>query len=374
MISPMCQYTAADGVASDYHLAHYGRFALGGAGLVILEATAVVPEGRITHGDLGIWSDDQVAPLARIASFLKSQGAAAGLQLAHAGRKASMQRPWFGNGPLGADDLARGDQPWEVVAPSAIAMDEGWLLPGAMSLEAIADLTAAFVAGAVHAERAGFDAIEIHCAHGYLLHAFLSPLSNTREDGYGGDRNRRMRLPLEIARAVRDAWPAGKPLFVRVSAVDGLDGGIAIDDTLALAAALKEVGVDVLDCSSGGLAGSATAARITRDYGFQVGYADAIRRRTGLATMAVGLLTDPRHAEQVVADGSADLLAIGREALADPNWALHAEAALAAAPADAAFASWPKQSGWWLERRARELARLGPWRDKNATQAEGTGA
>lgn len=361
VISPMCQYSASEGFTTDYHLVHYGRFALGGAGLVFVEATAVVPEGRITHGDVGLWSDDHIDGLARIAAFLKDQGAAAGIQLAHAGRKASTQRPWFGNGPLGDEDVARGDRAWDVVAPSALPMAEGWLMPKALSREAIAQLTADFAMAARRADRAGFDMIELHAAHGYLLHSFLSPLSNRRDDEYGGDRARRMRLPLEIATAIREVLPAGKPISVRVSAVDGLEGGLTLDDTVAFAAALKERGIDVVDCSSGGLAGSATAARVTRDYGFQVGFAEEVKRQTGIATMAVGLVVDPRHAEAIVAEGRADFVAIGRQALVDPNWPLHAEAALGAAEAARPFESWPVQSGWWLERRARELARLGPW-------------
>jgi 2,4-dienoyl-CoA reductase-like NADH-dependent reductase (Old Yellow Enzyme family) len=321
----------------------------------------VVPEGRITHGDVGLWSDDHIAGLARIAAFVKGQGAAAGVQLAHAGRKASMQRPWFGNGPLGPDDLARGDQPWEIVAASAIPLDEGWLMPKALSRPELTQLVADFAIAARRADRAGFDAIELHCAHGYLLHSFLSPLTNRRDDEYGGDRAGRMRLPLEIASAVREAWPSDKPISVRVSSIDGLEGGLTLDDTVAFAAALKECGIDVVDCSSGGLAGSATAARVTRDYGFQVGFAEEVKRQTGIATMAVGLVVDPHQAEAIVAEGRADFVAIGREALADPNWPLHAEAALGAVEAERPFESWPQQSGWWLERRARELARLGPW-------------
>ncbi|RVU14006.1 NADH:flavin oxidoreductase/NADH oxidase [Methylobacterium oryzihabitans] len=353
VVPPMCQYSAEDGVAGDYHLVHYGRFALGGAGLVILEATAVVPEGRITHGDLGLWSEAHGEALARIARFLKAQGAAAGVQLGHAGRKASMQRPWYGNGPLGPEDLARGDAPWEIVAPSPVAMDEGWLVPAELTPAAMAALTGAFAAAAGRAERSGFDVIELHCAHGYLLHSFLSPLTNHRTDGYGGDRAGRMRLPLEIARALRAAWPADKPLFVRVSAVDGIEGGLTLDDTLAFARELEGIGVDVLDCSSGGLAGSATAARVRRDYGFQVGFAEAVKRETGIAAMAVGLIVDPAQAETIVAEGRADLVAVGREALADPNWALRGTGG---------YAAWPQQAGWWLERRAGDIERLGPWR------------
>jgi 2,4-dienoyl-CoA reductase-like NADH-dependent reductase (Old Yellow Enzyme family) len=240
-------------------------------------------------------------------------------------------------------------------------MSEGWLMPKALSRQEIAQLTADFAMAARRADRAGFDMIELHAAHGYLLHSFLSPLSNQRDDEYGGDRARRMRLPLEIATAIREAFPADKPISVRVSSVDGLDGGLTLDDTVAFAMALKERGIDVIDCSSGGLGGSATNARITRDYGFQVGFAEHVKRETGMATMAVGLVVDPRQAEAVVAEGRADLVAIGREALVDPNWPLHAEASLGAAEAARPFESWPVQSGWWLERRARELARLGPW-------------
>ncbi|UHC17394.1 NADH:flavin oxidoreductase/NADH oxidase [Methylobacterium currus] len=361
VIPPMCQYSARDGMAGDYHLVHYGRFALGGAGLVILEATAVVPEGRITHGDLGIWSDAHGAALARVAGFLKAQGSAAGLQLAHAGRKASMQRPWEGNGPLSGEEIARGESPWPIVAPSPIPLDEGWLTPAELSPADLDALTEAFVAAAQRADAAGFDVIELHAAHGYLLHSFLSPLTNRRDDAFGGDRSGRMRFPLTVARALRAAWPAAKPLFVRVSAVDGLEGGLTLDDTLAFADELRALGVDMLDCSSGGLAGSATAARIRRDYGFQVGFAEAVRRETGLATMAVGLIVDPRQAAAIVAEGRADLVAVGREALADPNWALRARRALGGAD-EPGFEAWPQQAGWWLERRERDIARLGPWR------------
>ncbi len=361
VIPPMCQYSAAGGMAGDYHLVHYGRLALGGAGLVILEATAVVPEGRITHGDLGIWSDAHGAALARIAAFLKAHGAAAGVQLAHAGRKASMQRPWEGNGPLSAEEIARGEAPWPIVAPSAVPLDEGWLMPAELSGDDLDALTEAFVAAARRAEAAGFDVIELHAAHGYLLHTFLSPLTNRREDEFGGDRTGRMRFPLRVARALREAWPSGKPLFVRVSAVDGLEGGITLDDTLAFAGELRALGVDVLDCSSGGLAGSATAARIRRDYGFQVGFAEAVKRETGLATMAVGLIVDPRQADAIVAEGRADLVAVGREALADPNWAVRASRVLDGTQ-EPGFEAWPQQAGWWLERREKDIARLGPWR------------
>jgi 2,4-dienoyl-CoA reductase-like NADH-dependent reductase (Old Yellow Enzyme family) len=357
IISPMCQYSADEGLANDWHFVHLGRFALGGAGIVMVEATAVTKEGRITHGDMGVWSDAHVAPLARIAAFLRANGAVPAIQLAHAGRKASMQRPWFGNGPLNAGDFLRGDTPWDIVAPSALALDEGWLLPSELTGDALDELREDWRAAAERAIKAGFDILEVHMAHGYLLHSFLSPLSNKRSDKYGGDRAGRMRFPLEVADTVRAAWPADKPLFVRISSVDGLDGGWTIEDSIAFARELKARGVDVIDCSSGGLTGSATAARIPRGYGFQLPFAARIRAEAEIATMAVGLIVHPQQAEDAVADGAADLIAIGREAMFDPNWPLHAEMALGAREGEL-YGSWPKQAGWWLERREPGLRKL----------------
>ncbi len=345
VISPMCQYSAVEGVANDWHVVQYGRFAVGGAGLVFTEATAVAPEGRITHGDLGLWSEEQVAPLARVVSFLHEQGAAAGIQLGHAGRKASMQRPWHGNGPLNADDAARGDLPWEIVAPTALPIGEGWLVPRALDEAGILRVRDAFVETAERALRAGFDAIELHMAHGYLLHQFLSPLTNRRNDAWGGDAEGRMRLPLEVARGVRGVWPADRPLFARISAVDGAEGGLELEDQVAFARRLGEAGVDVVDCSSGGIAGSATAAKgPPRTYGFQLSFAARIRAEAGVATMAVGLIVDPRQAEAALQAGKADLIAIGRQALEDPNWPQRAAAALGDSTPD--YASAPPQHGW----------------------------
>lgn len=361
VISPMCQYSAQDGVANDWHLVHLGKFAQGGAGIVMTEAVAVTAAGRITHGDLGLWHDGQLEPLRRISAFLRANGATPAIQLAHAGRKASMQRPWFGNAALTAEDVARGDRPWDIVAPSAIPMDEGWLMPHELSGPELEALREDWRLAARRADAAGFDVIEIHCAHGYLLHEFLSPLSNHRSDAYGGDRARRMAYPLSIIEAVRTAWPDDKPLFVRISSVDGIEGGLELIDSVAFAREAKARGADVIDCSSGGLMGSATAARIPRGYGFQVPFADAVRRDAGVATMAVGLILHPRQAEDVLASGAADLVAIGREALFDPNWPLHAELALGNAKGeigDGTFASWPKQYGWWLERREPGLRRM----------------
>jgi 2,4-dienoyl-CoA reductase-like NADH-dependent reductase (Old Yellow Enzyme family) len=352
VISPLCQYSAADGMANDWHFAHLARFALGGAGAVFVEATAVHRDGRITHGDMGLWSDAHIAPLQRIADFLRAQGAMPAIQLGHAGRKASMQRPWHGNGPLDGTDHARGEEVWRIVAPSAVAMDEGWLTPVELSLAEMADLREHFRRAALRAAEAGFAAV----AHGYLLHSFLSPLSNRRNDAYGVDRAGRMRFPLEIAETVRAAWPKDRPMFFRVSSVDGIDGGWTLDDTVALARELKARDVDVIDCSSGGIAGSATAARIARHPGFQVPFAERIKRDTGIKTMAVGLILEPQQAEAVLQHGQADLIAIGRQALYDPNWPLHAERALMGDAAD--FERWPVQAGWWLERRERGLRAL----------------
>jgi 2,4-dienoyl-CoA reductase-like NADH-dependent reductase (Old Yellow Enzyme family) len=354
VISPMCQYSAVDGHASDWHLVHLGRFALGGAAMVFTEATAVEARGRITHGDLGLWSDEQVPGLRRIATFLREHGSVPAIQLAHAGRKASMQRPWHGNGPLDEHDRARGDLPWQIVAPSALPLDEGWLTPHELSVAEIGALQQSWRAAALRALEAGFEALELHSAHGYLGHEFLSPLSNRRSDGYGGDLAGRMRFTLELAETVRAAWPADKPLFARISSVDGLDGGWAIEDSVVLARELAAREVDVIDCSSGGLAGSATAARIKRGPGFQVPYAERVRREAGVKTMAVGLILQPAQADAILEAGQADLIAIGREALYDPSWALHAEGALGV---QGEFESWPVQAGWWLERRRRTMAR-----------------
>jgi 2,4-dienoyl-CoA reductase-like NADH-dependent reductase (Old Yellow Enzyme family) len=361
VIAPMCTYSATDGVASDFHLVHLGRYALGGAGLVFVEATAVQPEGRITHGDLGLWHDGQVEPLARIARFLKAHGATPAIQIAHAGRKASMQRPWQGNGPMDASDRARGEQPWPVIAPTAMAVEPGWLMPREMSEGDIAALKRDFRAAAERALKAGFEVLEMHNAHGYLLHSFLSPITNQRTDAYGGDRAGRMRLPLEVATLLREAWPQHLPLFVRISSVDAVENGWSIDDSVAYAKALKAIGVDVIDCSSGGITTSPTASAVPRDYGFQLPYAKAVREGAGIATMAVGLIVDAHQAERALEDGSADLTAIARQALEDPNWPAKALTALQAdTPALARYTHWLEPYGWWLARRAKLIDRLGP--------------
>ena len=351
VVSPMCQYSAIDGMAQDWHFAHLGQFAMGGFGLVFTEATAVVAEGRITHGDLGLWSDDHIAPIQHAVAFVKSMGAAAGMQLAHAGRKASMQRPWFGNAAVGADDAARGDLPWPIVGPVAVPHMDGWLVPEALDHAGIRCIVDAFRAAALRAQRAGLDVIEIHGAHGYLISSFMSPISNTRQDEYGGDLQRRMRFGLEITRAVREVWPASKPLFYRTSSIDGIDGGVTLDDTVALARELKAIGVDVIDCSAGGLVG----ARFDLKPGYMVPFAARVRAEADIATQAVGLVLTAAQAEQIVARGDADLVALGREALLDPHWAGRAAVEL---DGEAGWKLWPAQYGWWLERRAQLLRDL----------------
>jgi 2,4-dienoyl-CoA reductase-like NADH-dependent reductase (Old Yellow Enzyme family) len=359
VLSPMCQYSAVDGKVGDWHLVHLGKFAQGGAGIVFVEATAVEARGRITHGDVGLWSDEHTPGLARIAAFLKKEGALPAIQLAHAGRKASMARPWYGNGPLTEADRKRGDLQWGTVGPSPEPVAEGWQAPAQADEAELARVRDAFVAAARRADAAGFDVVEVHSAHGYLLHSFLSPISNHRADRYGGSLENRMRYPLEVVAAVRAAWPRGKPLFVRLSSIDDVEGGWSVEDTVRLASELARAGVDVVDCSSGGIAGSATAATKTflrRTPGFQVPFAARVRREAGLKTMAVGLILEARQAEAVLQEGSADLVAVGREALFDPHWPLHAALELGADPD---FAQWPQQYGWWLTRREAGLHKEG---------------
>lgn len=351
VISPMCQYSAHDGHLDDFHLVHLGRFAIGGAGIVFTEATAVQKRGRISHGCPGLWTDSQISGHARVAQFVQRSGAVPAIQLGHAGRKGGMQRPWFGNGPLNEADFERGDMPWTPVGPSGIPVADGWPVPHELTLDDIAALVEDYVAATRRAVEAGYKIIEIHGAHGYLIHSFLSPLSNKRTDAYGGDLQNRMRLALDVAKAVRAAMPDDIPLFFRTSAVDGTPEGWSLDDTVALARELRQVGVDVMDCSSSGIAGAATASgNQKRQPGFQVPYAARVREQADMATMAVGLITHPVQAESILSEGKADLIAIAREALVNPMWALHAARDLGY---DTDFATWPEQSGWWLAGRQR---------------------
>jgi 2,4-dienoyl-CoA reductase-like NADH-dependent reductase (Old Yellow Enzyme family) len=326
----MCQYSAIDGLANDWHLVHLGSRATGGAGLVLAEATAVLTEGRITNGCLGLWSDEQIAPLKRITRFIKTQGAAAGIQLAHAGRKASCHLPWHGAQPI-APTEATG---WQTMAPSAVPYRHTDPIPKAMTVSDIEHLTNAFESAAIRALEAGFDTIEIHAAHGYLLNQFLSPLSNLRTDDYGGSFENRIRLLCRVAERVRSVWPTHLPLWVRISATEWANGGWTLDDSIALAVVLKELGVDLIDCSSGG---NAHHQRIDVEQGYQVPFASAIRRQAQLATGAVGLITTAEQANEIIAEGHADVVLLARQLLRDPYFPLHAARQLAAE------ITWPNQ-------------------------------
>ena len=357
VVSPMCQYSAKDGFIDDWHLVHLGKFAQGGAGVVFVEATAVEKRGRITHGDTGIWDDAHIAGLSRIASFIKGQNSIPALQLAHAGRKSSMARPWYGNGPLTQADFDRGDKAWSIVAPTDAPIDAEWIRPRAFAKGDFQSVLTAFREAVRRARAAGFEILEVHAAHGYLLHTFLSPLSNSRTDEYGGSLANRMRFPLEVIAEVRNDW--SKPLFVRISSIDDVEGGWSLDDSVAFARQLEDLGVDVIDCSSGGIAGSATAATkmvVKRVPGFQIPFSSHLKDKAGVRTMAVGLILTAQQAEEALQAGHADLIAVGREALYDPNWPLHAAQALGADPD---FAQWPRQYGWWLTRREGLLRKLG---------------
>lgn len=328
-IPPMCQYSARDGLASDWHFVHYGSRAVGGAGLMILEATAVAPEGRISPGDLGLWDDGQVEPLARIARFAAAQGCVTAVQLAHAGRKAGVGLGWQAQGSL---SLAEGG--WESVAPSPVSFGDGHAVPRALDEAGIRQVVGQFKAGAVRAREAGFAAVEIHAAHGYLLHQFLSPLSNRRTDGYGGSFENRIRLVREVVDAVRAEWPGRLPLLIRLSATDWVEGGWSADETVELCRLLKGQGVDLVDVSSGGLV---PTAQIPAGPGFQTGFAARVRREAGLASAAVGLITSPAQADHIVRTGQADLVLLGREILRNPYWPL------AAAKTLGQPATWPNQ-------------------------------
>lgn len=322
-VAPMCQYSAQEGRATDWHLVHYGGLAQGGAGLVILEATAVSPEGRISPEDLGLWRDDQVEPLARVARFIKSQGAVPGIQLAHAGRKACTPAPW--RGASLTIPLEQGG--WEPVAPSARAFGPGWAQPRELTALELPSLVQAFAAAARRALAAGFEVIELHAAHGYLLHQFLSPLSNGRTDAYGGSLENRMRLACEVAAALRATIPEGLPLVVRLSATDWVEGGWDLPQSLELARCLKGLGVDLLDCSSGGLVPD---AKVPVAPGYQVPFAEALRHGADLPVGAVGLLTQAAQAEALLEQEQADLILLGRELLRDPRWPLRAAGELGA--------------------------------------------
>lgn len=338
-MAPMCQYLAQDGFADDWHLVHLGSRAVGGVALVVVEATAVARYGRITPGDLGIWSDEQIEPLKRIARFVELQGAVAGIQLAHAGRKASCDVPWRGGAGLTPE--AGG---WPVIGPSAIPFDEGSPVPTSLDETEIDRVIAAFATATERALAAGFRVIEVHAAHGYLLHQFLSPISNRRTDTYGGSLENRMRLTLRVAGAVRKKVPVELPVFVRISATDWADGGWDVEQSVVLASQLKELGIDLIDVSSGGLI---PRVRIPVGKGYQIPFARKIREEAGVLTGAVGLITEAQHANEIVTGGDADLVLLARELLREPYWALKAQQKLGLE------GSWPISYGYAIKRRAK---------------------
>ena len=329
-VSPMCQYSCEDGLATDWHLVHLGSRAVGGAALVIAEATAVLPEARISPQDLGIWSEAHIEPLARIAQFIHSQGSVAGIQIAHAGRKASTARPWDGAGKLTEQEGGWND----IVAPSAVAFAPNYPMPAAVTVERIASIVDAFGKAAQRALDAGFRVLEIHSAHGYFLHEFLSPLSNHRSDQYGGSFENRTRIVREVVNRVRQYWPERLPLFIRISATDWVEGGWDTDQAVELARSLRTLGVDLVDCSSGG---NIADAKIPMAPGYQVPFAERIRRDAGILTGAVGMITEAQQADEIIRRGRADIILLAREMLRDPYWPLHAAAQLGKQ------ISWPAQ-------------------------------
>ncbi len=316
VVSPMCQYSSKDGFASDWHLVHHGALARGGASLVFTEAIAVTPEARISPEDLGIWKEEHLDFLARIVRFVRSQGAVSGAQLAHAGRKASTYTPWNGHGKV---DPAHGG--WQVVGPSPATFAPDYPQPAALDEAGIKGVLAAFAAAAERALRADFSVVELHAAHGYLLHEFLSPLSNQRTDSYGGSFDGRVRLVREACRAVRSRWPERLPLFVRLSCTDWTEGGWTIEDSVALARLLKQDGADLIDCSSGG---NVSSAKIPVGPGYQTAFAERVRREAGVPTGALGMITSPHQAEHILRTGQADVVVMARELLRDPHWPLRA--------------------------------------------------
>ena len=320
MVSPMCQYSSEDGFATDWHLVHLGSRAVGGAALVMTEAAAVEARGRISPEDLGIYQDEHIEMLARITRFIREQGAVAGIQLAHAGRKASTYRPWSGSG-----EISVADGRWQTIAPSAERFAANYPLPTALSRQEIAEVVHSFQKAAQRSLAAGFEVIEVHAAHGYLFHEFLSPLSNHRDDEYGGELANRMRFLLETVDAIRQVWPEELPILVRLSASDWTEGGVTIADSVEVARTLKQHGVDLIDSSSGG---NVATARIPAKPGYQVPFAEQIRRDAGIATAAIGLITEPQQANEIIQSGQADMIALARELLRDPYWPLHAAHAL----------------------------------------------
>jgi 2,4-dienoyl-CoA reductase-like NADH-dependent reductase (Old Yellow Enzyme family) len=353
VLSPMLTYSATNGYTNDTHLAHLAKFAVGGAGLVMVESTKIDPRGCSTPRDLGLWKDEFVPGMRRIVELVKNYGAACGIQLGHSGRKARRSVPWEGRTPLRDHPGVDHGEPWELIGPSAIAHDEKYQSPRAMTQSDIAGIVDAWSQGARRAEQAGFDVLEIHGAHGYLIHQFLSAIANRRTDRYGGPLENRMRFAVEVVRGVRRHWPEHKPLVLRISAVD--ETGWTIEDSIALARKLSDNGVDVIDCSSGGMLDTRPANAAPICYGYQVQYAQAIRHGTGVKTMAVGMIVHADQAEAILQAGEADLVALGREYLVNPNWPLDAALKLGVA---APYAHLPPVFGYYLGSRQRSFAGL----------------
>ncbi len=356
MLSPMNQHRAHDGYADDGLLVHLGKFALGGFGIIMTEATAIEPRGRVAPGDLGIWSDDHVAGLRRVCDYVRSAGGTPGVQLAHSGRKGASQRPWQGFGPLNEHDAARGEPPWALISPTRESLGPGHVVPDQLSVEGINGVLQSYAAAAARADAAGFEVVEVHAGHGYLIASFLSPVINTRNDEYGGDFAGRIRFALKVANAVRSRWPRHKPLMFRLSSVDGHPEGWKIEDSIKLARELKNHGVDIIDCSSGGLRQSTALENAKRYPGYQVEYASQIRRGADIATVAVGLILDGRQAEDILVSGDADFIALGRQALYDPFWPHHAAQDFGI---DSNFDQWDVSAGWWLAKRKDGLSSIG---------------
>lgn len=347
-VAPMHQYSGEDGFPTDWHMVNVGRFAAGGAGLVIVESTKVERRGCGTLGDLGLWDDKFIAPLAGIANFIKSHGAAAGIQLGHTGRKGKTKRPWEGDGPLPHQPQVKDWDDWDIIGPSSLAFADGWTVPRALKLEEIPEAIEAWGKAADRALRAGFDMIELHGAHGYLIHQFLSPEANQRTDRYGGSQENRMRFALEVVECVRRHWPASKPLFMRLSIED--EAGWGPEQNIALSRELKARGVDVIDCSTGGLTSKVPNFFRLTEYGYQVPYAEQIRREADIMTMAVGLIIHGDQAEAILQNKQADIVAIGRELLNNPNWPMDAAQKMGIDPN---YDSVPPQFGYWLAKRAK---------------------
>lgn len=362
VVSPMSQYLAKDGAPTDWHLVHLGKFAMGGAGIVFVEETSIEELARKTYSCPGIYNDEQVRAWRRITDFLREQGALSAIQLGHAGRKVATKAPWDGFAPLTDADAKQGKAPWRGYAPSPVPIKPGGPIPIEMDHTDIKRVIQAHVDACKRSRDAGFDVLEIHGAHGYIIQQFLSPITNHRKDAYGGDINGRMRFCLEIVEAVRAAWPKEQPLFFRSSCVDGKGGAWDLDDTVLLAGELKARGVDVIDCSSGGIEGPLTLAVVPRVPGYHVPFAERIRREAGIATMAVGLITQAAQAEAYLAEGRCDLVALARELLWNPNWPAHAAKELGLADP---LALLPETYAWWLRRRD-EVRQLYPTGTENA--------